>query len=102
MGGGNFNNNPIGGGGFVQPKPAGGNFGRTNTNSVRSGGFGGGFGSSTGSGFGGSGFNTKPSGTGSNLKNMAGAGLAGGAIGGLLGGKTKQYSSFGKPKKSFG
>jgi len=102
MGGGNFNNNPIGGGGFVQPKPAGGNFGMTNTNPVRSGGFGGGFGSSTGSGFGGSGFNTKPSGSGSNLKNMAGAGLAGGAIGGLLGGKTKQYSSFGKPKKSFG
>merc|ERR1712142_559486 len=101
MGGGNFNNNPIGGGGFVQPKPAGNNFGMPNTNQG-SRGFGGGFGTNTGGSFGGSGFNTKLSGSGSGMKSMAGAGLAGGAIGGLLGGKTKQYSSFGKPKKSFG
>jgi len=103
FGGGGFNNNPIGGGGFVQPKPAGNSFGMTNSNPVRSGNTfgtnqgnsfgGGGFASNQGNSFGGGGFNTK---------NMAGAGLAGGAMGGVLGGGAKQYSSFSKPTSSFG
>merc|ERR1712106_64327 len=103
FGGGGFNNNPIGGGGFVQPKQAGNSFGMTNSNPVRSGNTfgtnqgnsfgGGGFASNQGNSFGGGGFNTK---------NMAGAGLAGSAMGGVLGGGAKQYSSFSKPTSSFG
>jgi len=103
FGGGSFNNNPIGGGGFVQPKPAGNNFGLTNSNPVNTGNsFGGGFGTNRGNNFGAGGFNSQPSGSGSNWKNMAGAGLAGGALGGVMGGGAKQYSSFAKPKQSFG
>jgi len=100
FGAGGFNNNPIGGGGFVQPKPVGNNFGGgfTNSNPVNAGNnFGGGFGN-RGSSFGSGGFNTKPAGSGSNWKNMAGAGVAGG----VLGGGVSQYSSFAKPKQSFG
>jgi len=101
FGGGGYNSNPIGGGGFVQPKPQGNSFGMTHSNPVNTGNnFGGSFGNNRGSTFGG--LNSKPSGSGSNWKNMAGAGLAGGALGGVLGGGAKQYSSFSKPKKSIG
>ena len=130
---------PIGGGGFVQPKPAGtsnlgsgfsnnqlsntgSNFGSSgnsfgstgssfgNSLGSRGNNFGSSSGSSFGSNIGGSSFGNqvKPS-KSSNLMNMAGAGLAGGVLGGAMNkgfSKNKwgvnQYSGYSKPKKSWG
>ena len=107
-------NTPIGGGGFVQPKPPANNFGGgfSNTQKVNTVGsnFGSNFGSNTANqGFGSNFGSSKPSSSKNNLLGMAGAGLAGGLVGGSMKkGFSKnpygvsQYSGFKKPKKSFG
>ena len=113
-------NTPIGGGGFVQPKPSTNNFGGgfSNTQNVKpvSSNFGSNnFGSSsmnTGN-FGNQGFGSsygiKPSSSKNNLLGMAGAGVAGGLLGGSMKNKfsknpygVSQYAGYTKPKKSIG
>lgn len=125
-------NTPIGGGGFVQPKPSTNNFGGgfSNTQNVKpvSSNFGsnnyqeglsnthnfnnymnskntGNFGNQ---GFGSS-YGTKPSSSKNNLLGMAGAGVAGGLLGGSMKNKfsknpygVSQYAGYTKPKKSIG
>ena len=118
--GSQINSKPLGGGGFVMPGSTGQkttNLGSSFTNTQSNlgknmaGNYGNsGFGSSS---FGSSGLGSTGLGSGSSkgsgLMKTAGAGLAGGLVGGALGKSfkknpfgVKQYSGFSKPKKSFG
>ena len=103
--GSKMNSNPLGGG-FTGTN-LGNSFTNTQSNLGRN--MAGNLGSS---GFGSSGFGSSSIGSGSKgsgLMKTAGAGLAGGLVGGALGKSfkknpfgVKQYSGFSKPKKSFG